>query len=351
MTATKWEYKYMNDIYGKYILDIFSEMLFVSGELESLPDNSFSLLEKLLEYLSKLDAICAGMEALKLKSLYDKQLKNVIVSIGKIKTAITNENKNTAISITKYQLTPFLIELREEIYFWAYVFSWPERRDIYYKTEFANHHINEYQKNPKYEVSIFVPAKDKLEYTKQCVESILRYTDKNSINYELILINHGSKDNTQEYFESIPEAKLIYFEENVRMIMFSTAMRVCEGKYMAFVSNDTVVTKDWLELLMSCLHSDPSAISATPTTPNVSNYQGTHESYTNMQEMDKYAAQFNHHNPLKWESKTRITPVIALYDIDKINKIGFGDRYFQTMEFWDDDFSLRARRAGFSMLM
>ena len=44
-------------------------------------------------------------------------------------------------------------------------------------------------------------------------------------------------------------------------------------------------------------------------------------------------------------------PVIAIYDIDKVNTIGFADRYFSTLEFWDDDFSLRARRAGYKQVL
>ena len=37
--------------------------------------------------------------------------------------------------------------------------------------------------------------------------------------------------------------------------------------------------------------------------------------------------------------------------MEKLDKMGFGDRWFQTMEFWDDDVSLRARRKGFRQFL
>ena len=47
-------------------------------------------------------------------------------------------------------------------------------------------------------VSIIIPCFNAVEYTKQCMESVLIHTN---VNYELILINNGSTDGTKEYFE------------------------------------------------------------------------------------------------------------------------------------------------------
>ena len=56
--------------------------------------------------------------------------------------------------------------------------------------------------------SIIIPCFNALEYTKQCIESVLLQTN---INYELILINNGSEDGTKEYEGTISEA-LTYFK-------------------------------------------------------------------------------------------------------------------------------------------
>ena len=55
------------------------------------------------------------------------------------------------------------------------------------------------------EVSIIIQAYNRLDKTKRCVESVLAYTA--GVDYELILLDNGSKDATLEYFPSISHEK------------------------------------------------------------------------------------------------------------------------------------------------
>nr|WP_243423517.1 glycosyltransferase [Anaerotignum lactatifermentans] len=234
-------------------------------------------------------------------------------------------------------LLPFLAELKEEIYFRGCVEPWKERWVSYYQEEFAAHHANGRpwrEGDPP--VTVFVPACGHLEATKNCVESILRHTPQ--ADYDLLLIDHGSRDDTRVYFQRVPGARVMAMKENVRMLMFSSAFRACRGKYLAFVSNDTEVTEGWLERLTDCLETLPKAVSATPVTPATSNFQS--------QEAVSLAE-----GRFCWRRRSRIMPVIGVYDREKVNEIGFADRLFWSMEFWDDDFSLRARRRGFWQML
>lgn len=63
-------------------------------------------------------------------------------------------------------------------------------------------------------VSICVFAYNRLDKTKRCVESILKYTD--DVDYKLILIDNGSDDEIYNYFESIDfsNKKIIRITEN-----------------------------------------------------------------------------------------------------------------------------------------
>ena len=133
-------------------------------------------------------------------------------------------------------------------------------------------------------------------------------------------------------------------------MIFSLLYRVCEGKYAAFVNNDTILTEHWLNNLLTCLQFHPNAIMSVPSTPNTSNLQGMAAEF-NPENAEATAKAHNRPCPYLWEERCRLMPVIALYDVDKVNTIGFADRYFHTMEFWDDDFSLRARRAGFQQIL
>lgn len=133
------------------------------------------------------------------------------------------------------------------------------------------------------------------------------------------------------------------------MLMFSVAFRACCGRYLAFVSNDTIVTEGWLSHLLDCLEAEENALSATPVTPFTSNCQGILP--CPLEGLDEFAKDFYEKRKGDWRHRARIMPVIGVYDVAKMDKMGFGDRWFQTMEFWDDDVSLRARRKGFRQFL
>ena len=286
----------------------------------------------------------------------DEVLYNSVEEINEQQTA-------EAVKTLRYQLLPFIKELWEEIYFWGSVYPDKKKRAQYYKEEFAAHHSNLYitqsrksggSHSYKYKISIFIPVFNKLDYTKQCISSIIKNTDFNKHSCEFILLNDGSTDATQEYLESLNlgvDKKVIYLKRNVKTMIFSLAFRVCEGEYFLFVNNDTLVTAGWLDNLLTCIESDPNFISATPCTPNTSNYQSDLTSLYPFNSPSEVLGHINHSNPALWEERARIMPVIALYRTELVNRIGFADRYFFTMEFWDDDFSLRARRAGYRQVL
>ena len=246
------------------------------------------------------------------------------------------------------RILPFLWELREELYFWHSVYPNEEAMQDYWKREFAPHHqrvLLSQEEAP--EVTLFIPACNHLDHTKRCVESVLRHTDLEG--RELLLVDHGSQDETYAYFQSIPQARVIRFKENVRMLMFSTAFRASRGRYLAFISNDTVVTEGWLEHLIDCLRAHPEGISATPVTPFTSNCQSMWS--TSPEHLDWFAQGIFRGCRGDWRHRARIMPVIGVYRADLLEQIGFSDRWFYTMEFWDDDLSLRARRKGFKQFL
>lgn len=279
--------------------------------------------------------------------------KNISHTLICVASLLNTDQDDKAIIKLRYQLCPILQELREEVYFWGIIYPHPDTMERYYKQEFVLHHANSYiaNKKPKYKFSIFIPAFNKLEYTKQCLDSVFQNTDLDKYLCEFILLNDGSSDGTQEYFESLNVDKVIELKENVKTAIFSIAYRVCEGEYFLFINNDTLVTKGWLDNLMACMESDPMLISATPCTPNTSNYQSDLDSIYTFSSLEKTMKYFNQSNPLLWEERARIMPVIAIYRSALVNQIGFADRLFYTMEFWDDDFSLRARRAGYKQML
>lgn len=108
------------------------------------------------------------------------------------------------------------------------------------------------------EVTVCVQAYNRLEKTKRCVESILKYTQ--GIHYELLLLDHGSNDGTLEYFKSVshPCKKIVRVTKNLGpQYATGRSMQLFSGRYCALVTNDAIVTKNWLSNLLRCLKSDP----------------------------------------------------------------------------------------------
>lgn len=301
--------------------------------------------------LAELEPLCIDQKVLDLPVSYRAMHENTKWTIHKISQQLEAGLISQAEDLIEFQLIPFLKEWKEDTYFWLLIYPDKEKMTHYYEHEFIPNHRNNYEnRGEKYLVSIFIPVYNKVEYTKKCLKSLFRNTDLEKNSCELILLNDGSTDETEEYFKELGVRKVLTLKENVKAMIFSLMYRVCEGKYGVFVNNDTILTSNWLDNLLICIQSSPDIISVVPSTPNTSNRQGMIAEFT-PENAEEVAKKHNNPCPYLWEERCRLMPVIALYDMEKVNTIGFADRYFFTMEFWDDDFSLRARRAGYKQIL
>lgn len=281
-----------------------------------------------------------------------EMLENVEDTLGDIERSIEGGNAKRAAMKMEFQLFPFLRQLREAFYFWGMIYPDKEAMKCYYQEEFAAHYQNFYVQdgNPHCTVSVVIVAYNHLEMTKQCVESVLKYTDFDALDAELILVDHGSTDGTQEYFESLGIGKVIHYKANMRGTMFCFLPQICDSKYYVHVANDAVVTKDWLNILLDCVRSDTKIALVSPATCNTSNLQGLHIP-ADREGLAGYAAIHNKKNPQLWCDRARVLPVIGVFNISILNEIGFWDPLFYTFDFMDDDFSFRARRSGFRQIL
>lgn len=201
------------------------------------------------------------------------------------------------------------------------------------------------------EVTVFVVAYNRLEKTKRCVSSILKYTE--GIDYELLLVDNGSEDETLEYFQSVPypRKRIIRITKNLgSQYALNLAMRSFSGRYFVQVTNDVVVTKNWLSNLLCCMESDPQTGMVTPGSSNISNLQEIPLTFSSYEEMQEKAAAYNQSDPWKWEQRLRLITIVLVIKRELIEQIGMIDRGFYH-DFSDDDFSVRVRRAGYKLML
>jgi O-antigen biosynthesis protein len=246
----------------------------------------------------------------------------------------------------QYELIPLVQEVIYDAYFFTAVFGNKNAEKQHYEKDYF-----EMKKNPypfSYELSIVVLAYDKLEYTKQCVESILDNVPE--ISYELILLNNGSSDSTEDYFNSLGVAKTIHLKQN-SLSNIRLYSRITEGRYILSINNDVIVTPNAIQNLLACIKSDARIGMVVPTTPNISNDQDIPFAYENYKQVQAYGAMHNVADAGMWEDRHRLCNPISIMRASALRKVGEHDSYFVHGEFSDDALSYRLRRAGYRLIL
>lgn len=135
-------------------------------------------------------------------------------------------------------------------------------------------------------VDILIPCWNNLDYSRQCIESILARTDYAKCPYHLILVDNGSKDNTDVYLNQVKER----FPERVTLILnkenqgwvgacnqgAAISLAKTDSGYFLCLNNDILVTKDdWLAGLVDPIHERPDMAGSGPTSNAVAGRQNT----------------------------------------------------------------------------
>lgn len=203
------------------------------------------------------------------------------------------------------------------------------------------------------EVTIAIQGFNRLNKTKQCVESVLKYTE--NVDYELLLIDNGSEDDTLDYFKSVPykNKRILHITKNIGSGFPALLLSINSlGRYLCWLPNDLIVTPRWMENLLACMNSDPKIGMVTPVCNNTSNLQEVNLPYKNYFEMQEQAARFNHSDPRKWEDRQRLLTLGTLYRKEILLASGcpMGDAGF-FHDFGDDNITFKIRRLGYRTVL
>ncbi|HNR58492.1 MAG TPA: glycosyltransferase family 2 protein, partial [Methanothrix sp.] len=113
--------------------------------------------------------------------------------------------------------------------------------------------------------SIIVLNWNGLKDTMECIESLENLTYPN---YEIILVDNGSTDGSQEAVkERFPEVVLVQNETNLGFAAgLGQGIKYASAEYIAFLNNDTVVERRWLDELIRPFLTTDDEIGATSST-------------------------------------------------------------------------------------
>lgn len=115
------------------------------------------------------------------------------------------------------------------------------------------------------QLSIIIPVYNVEKYLKKCLDSVL---DQDISNYEIIVVNDGSKDNCQniidEYQAKYPTLIKSYIKENGGLSSARNyGIERASGKYISFIDSDDYVEKNHYKKMLDLAIEEESDLVAT----------------------------------------------------------------------------------------
>ena len=100
----------------------------------------------------------------------------------------------------------------------------------------------------KTDISIIVPIYNTEKYLNKCLDSLINQSKKE---LEFILINDGSKDNSEEIIKEYKDERIKYYKNKNQGIgkTRNFGIEKATGKYLMFLDSDDYLEKDACELL------------------------------------------------------------------------------------------------------
>ncbi|MBW7474514.1 glycosyltransferase family 2 protein [Paenibacillus oenotherae] len=199
--------------------------------------------------------------------------------------------------------------------------------------------------------SIIIPTYNALELIQQAVSAIRLYTDESETPYELVVVDNGSTDGTCEWCVQ-ERINLISLPGNTG---FPTAcnkgMRIASGECLLLLNNDVTVSRGWLSGLQRALDSSPEVGMVGPVTNYASGKQQVGFEVPEGNGFHGVAAQVARQRQGQVEPLLRLVGFCLLMKRELYERIGELDERFSPGHYEDDDYCLRARMNGFSLLM
>lgn len=100
--------------------------------------------------------------------------------------------------------------------------------------------------------SVVLPTYNRADWLEQSIQSVLNQTFKD---FELIIVDDGSTDNTKEVVEAFKDPRIkYYFQENQeRSAARNTGINLASGEYICFLDSDDVYLPWHLEVLVKTI--------------------------------------------------------------------------------------------------
>ena len=104
----------------------------------------------------------------------------------------------------------------------------------------------------KYDLSIIITSYNTREITRNCLDSILKSLKKSSLNYEIIVVDNASSDNSVKLLEGLRVNGLRVIK-NIKNLGFGKAnnqgVKTAQSDYILFLNSDIIILEDAIDKL------------------------------------------------------------------------------------------------------
>jgi len=182
---------------------------------------------------------------------------------------------------------------------------------------------------------IVIPVFNQLSYTTGCLDSLLRTGVPDS---QVVVVNNSSTDGTREFLDSRPELKVIHNTENRGCgFAWNQGSKASSAKWTVLLNNDVLVAPGWLAGLVLFAEQGGFQIVSPAMCEGELDY-----------DLPAHAAEFV--RKMSAVERCGIAHGVCFMVRRRVfEQIGFFDDDPRLGGYEDDEFSRRAREAGFRL--
>ena len=203
-------------------------------------------------------------------------------------------------------------------------------------------------------LSIVMPVFTGPEVTQKALQAIAACTD---CSYEIIIIDNGSDHACKAIiadFESWHRGivRVICNESNRGYpAACNQGLSIAQEKYVVVMNNDVLVTPHWASRMMAAFSSDHRIGIVGPRTNYVFSEQLVRECHYDETTLNEWSQQWYGRYAGSQQSTLRLVGFLMMIRRELIEQIGGFDPIFGLGNFEDDDYCLRARLAGYQLVI
>ncbi|MBA4394437.1 MAG: hypothetical protein C0407_12870, partial [Desulfobacca sp.] len=202
--------------------------------------------------------------------------------------------------------------------------------------------------------SLVIVLSNDNNHLEQCMACLREHTAEP---YEVFIFSNGvNLEKVSCLREDIIDGKKWKLDLTAQQVelagVYNQALKKVSGDHIVFISDQVMVTKDWLTGLLECLNSAPKVGLVGPMTVNVKGPQSvSDETYNFPDDLEPFAASFRTENRYRRIPTSSLSPVCLLFKRDLVEEIGFFDETLKGKGLEWEDYGNRISLEGYSQVI